>query len=141
MGGQAWEAKWLLLNPGKTPTRSFLGRINDDVQALLPLARVTGAETYCGQYAGYKRWLKAKGFFSKINEPVDPEPPKTKPIPSADDKHNWLTDDHFFRANKKHGDKEILPNGGISWASVFMFRVSTRTSSPIGFISATGPAT
>ncbi len=110
--GQEWEAKWLLLNPGKTPTRCFLGRINADVQALLPLARVTGADTYCGQYAHYKRWLKAKGFFSKINEPVAPEPPKTKPIPSDDDKHNWLTDDHFSRFNKKLGDKEILPNRG-----------------------------
>jgi hypothetical protein len=112
MDGQEGEAKWLLLNPGNTPTRCFLGRINDDVQAFLPLARVTGADTYCGQYAGYKRWLKAKGFFSKINEPVYPEPPKTKPIPSADDKHKWLTDDPFFRVTKKHGDKEILPNEG-----------------------------
>lgn len=110
--GQEREAKWLLLNPGKTPTRCFLGRVNDDVQAFLPLARVTGADTYCGQYAGYKRWLKAKGFYSKINEPLAPEPPKTKPIPSHDDKHNWLTDDHLFRVIKKPGDTEILPTKG-----------------------------
>jgi hypothetical protein len=110
--GQAWETKWLLLNPGKTPTRCFLGRINKEVQAFLPLARVTGADTYCGQYAGYKRWLKAKGFYSKINEPLAPEPPKTKPIPSHDDKHNWLTDDHFIRVTKKPGDTEILPTKG-----------------------------
>jgi hypothetical protein len=111
--GQEWEAKWLLLNPGKTPTRCFLRRINDDVQAFLPLARVTGADTYCGQYVGYKRWLKAKGFFSKINEPVAPEPPKTKPIPSADDKHHWLTNGFFVgEIRRKHGDKEILPEKG-----------------------------
>ena len=50
--GQAWETKWLLLNPGKTPTRCFLGRINKEVQAFLPLARVTGADTYCGPVPG-----------------------------------------------------------------------------------------
>jgi hypothetical protein len=112
-GEDVGEVKWLLLNPGKTPTRCFLDRINEDVQKLLPLARVTSAETYCGQYASYKRWLKAKGFFSKINEPVAPEPPKTKPLPSADDKHNWLTNDVFFgEIRRKHGEKEILPTRG-----------------------------
>ena len=42
-----------------------------------------------------------------------PEPPKTKPIPSADDKHNWLTNDFVFgEIRRKNGDKEILPHEG-----------------------------